>query len=151
MIKHGKILVTTDFSKCADEGLRRAKVLAKKLGADLYLLHVLEPVLVYGEDSIALSPVQEITEIRRKSAQGMLETYRQSSDITIHVHLEESFQPPAHAICDFAKNLSADLIVIASHGHTGFLDHVLIGSVAERVVCHAPCTVLVTRPHGILK
>jgi len=71
MIKHGKILVTTDFSKCADEGLRRAKVLAKKLGADLHLLHV--------------------------------------------------------------------------------LDHVLIGSVAERVVCHAPCTVMVTRPHGIFE
>jgi len=151
MIRHGKILVTTDFSKCADEGFRRAKVLAEKLGADIHLLHVLEPVLVYGEDSMALSPVQEVTEIRRKTAEKILETYRQSSEIAIHVHLEESFQPPAQVICDFAKKLPADLIVIGSHGHSGLLDHVMIGSIAERVVCHAPCTVMVTRPHGIFE
>jgi universal stress protein A len=51
---------------------------------------------------------------------------------------------PSQEITQIAKNISADIVVISTHGHTG-LKHVFLGSVAERVVRHAPCPVLVVR------
>lgn len=148
MIKHGNILVATDFSACADEALRRAKVLAGLVVAEVHLLHVLEPVLAFEPQEISLSPVHEITEGMRKVAKQRLAAYKEHGPI--HTHLVETAEPPHTAICRFATELPADLIVIGRHGHRSALEHLLIGSVAERVVRHAPCSVLVTRPHGIL-
>jgi nucleotide-binding universal stress UspA family protein len=52
--------------------------------------------------------------------------------------------PPVDEIVRIARENQVDLIVIATHGHTG-LKHLLLGSVAERVIRHAPCAVLVVR------
>jgi len=155
MIKHGKVLVSTDFSEHSTETLRRAVVLARQFGAEVHLLHVLESALIYGAEMLALSPEQEITEAthfeaKRDGAKKRLEKQAQNADFDVHIHLEESMIRPSQAICEFAETLPADLIVIGRYGHRGRLEHLLIGSNAERVVRYAPCSVLVTKPHDIL-
>jgi nucleotide-binding universal stress UspA family protein len=150
MIKYGKILVATDFSEQSTDTLRRAVVLARQFGAEIHLLHVLEPTLIYGAEMLSLSPEQEITEAKRDGAKKRLEKQAQDAGFDVHTHLEESMIRPSQAICEFAETLPADLIVIGRYGHRGRFEHLLIGSNAERVVRHAPCTVLVTKPHGIL-
>ncbi len=153
MIKNGSILVPTDFSDCAAEAFRRACVLAEKLEASIQVLHVLEPVLAYEPDEISLSPVRELTRNMREVAQRKLAEIPESAPpkLNIETKILATNHPPHQAICDFARDLPADLIVMGRHGHRGAMEHLLIGSVAERVVRHAPCTVMVTRPHGILQ
>ena len=155
MIKHGKILVSTDFSEQSTEALRRAVVLARQFGAEVHLLHVLEPTLIYGAEAISLSPEQEIAEatcdeVKRDGAKKRLEEQAQHADFDVHTHLEESMIKPAQGVCKFAETLPADLIVIGRYGHRGLFEHLLVGSNAERVVRYAPCSVLVTKPHGML-
>ncbi len=153
MIKHGHIVVPTDFSACSGEALRRACVLAQRLGAEVHLLHVLGPVLAYEPEKISLSPVSEISAALRRDAETKLAEAAADSPagVNIHTHLLETHEPPYQAICEFAANLPADLLVIGRHGHRGRIEQMLIGSTSERVVRHAPCSVLVTMPHGILK
>ena len=155
MIKHGKFLVSTDFSEQSDEALRRAVVLAKQFGAEIHLLHVLEAMLLYGAEMISLSPEQEIAEAMHREARcdgakKRLEKQAQHADFDVQIHLEETMIRPAKAICEFAEKLPVDLIIIGRYGHRGLLENLLVGSNAERVVRFAPCSVLVTKPHGIL-
>jgi len=148
MVKHGKILVPTDFSDASDEALRRACVLAQQFPAEVHLLHIVEPAVFFDTDLISISPLDEITEAMRKGAEKRLRKQSQMVDMGIHVHLEEAVGEPSRAICAFADELPADLIVIGRHGVQGALEHLLIGSTAERVVRHAGCSVLVTMAHG---
>ncbi len=152
MIEHGNILVPTDFSKSSDEALRRACVLAGSFGAHVHLLHVMDPVLFIDPDLIVIPPVEEMTQALRKSAERRLEQQIRAvdTDVEIFAHVEEASGEPSRAICSFAEHLPADLIVIGRHGRQGMLEHFLIGSTAERVVRHAPCSVLVAMPHGLL-
>ncbi len=148
MVKHGKILVPTDFSDASGEALRRACVLAQQFSAEIYLLHIVEPVVFFDTDLISISPLDEITEALRKGAEKRLRKQAEMVDMDVRVHLEEAVGEPSRAICTFAGELPADLIVIGRHGVQGTLEHLLIGSTAERVVRHAGCSVLVTMPHG---
>ncbi|RMG91747.1 MAG: universal stress protein [Zetaproteobacteria bacterium] len=152
MIEHGNILVPTDFSPSSNEALRRACVLADTFGAHVHLLHVIDPVLFIDPDLIAIPPVEEMTEALRKSAERRLgeQVRGMDTDVEIFVHVEEGSGDPSRTICSFAERLPADLIVIGRHGRQGMLEHLLIGSTAERVVRHAPCSVLVAMPHGLL-
>ena len=135
-----KILATTDFSDESRSGVRYAVALAEKLGAAVTLLHVLEPpsrmvemeaVVLVREESqvVALARAQLATLVQREA--------RGDVAVTFSVRTGEPF----HEITTAARQQMADLIVIATHGYTGF-DQVLLGSTAERVVRHAPCSVL---------
>jgi len=149
MIKHGKILVPTDFSEQSSEALRRAGVLAARHHAEVYLLHVMEPAVYFETDMIPVLPVNEINEAMRKGANKRLKDQAAAAGFPLVMHLEESSGEPARSICMFAESLPADLILIGRHGHQGRLEHFLIGSTAERVVRHASCSVLVAMPHGL--
>jgi len=155
MIEHGKILVSSDFSEQSSEALRRAVVLARQFEAEVHLLHVLEPMLIYGAEMASLSPGQEIAETmhdgaKRDGARKRLQKQAEQVGFNVQTHLEETMMKPAQGICKFAQTLPADLIVIGRYGHSGLLGHLLIGSNAERVVRYAPCSVLVAKPHSIL-
>jgi nucleotide-binding universal stress UspA family protein len=135
------ILVPTDFSADADDALEYAIQLAHTLQARLTLLHVIEPLVVGSIDALPATFLQDleakITDIMasyhaRVTAAGV------QSDFTI-VH-----GVPFHVIVETARTAHADLIIMGTHGRTG-LRHVLLGSVAERVVRLAPCPVLVVR------
>ncbi|MFQ5345108.1 MAG: universal stress protein [Mariprofundus sp.] len=150
MIRHGKILVPTDFSEQSDEALRRAGILAIQQNAEVHLLHVIEPAIYFETDMIPVAPVNEINDAMRKGANKRLKQQAEKAGFPIVMHMKESSGEPARQICMFAKSLPADLILIGRHGHQGALEHFLIGSTAERVVRHASCSVLVAMPHGLL-
>ena len=137
-----KILATTDFSDESRTGVRFAIALAEKLGAAVALLHVIEPrawvselgtVVPAREDSevVALTRTQLATLAKREG----------KGDVAVTFSVSVQTGNPFHAITTAARQQMADMIVIATHGHTGF-ERVLLGSTAERVVRHAPCPVL---------
>ncbi|ETX00374.1 universal stress protein [Candidatus Entotheonella palauensis] len=138
------ILVPTDFSAYADHALAYAIELATALRARLTLLHVfhLSPLTVGEVPPAVLNTVlQEIETDAQKQTQIALDRIQQAGlqgDSAIVEGL------PFQTIIDAAKDKDIDLIVMGTHGRTG-LTHVLMGSVAEKVVRLAPCPVLVTR------
>ncbi len=151
MIRHGKILVPTDFSDQSTEALRRAGVLAAQYEAEVHLLHILEPVAYLDMDQIFLPNPEEISKVQRDAAKKNIQKQSQAAGFAVTTHLEESMDKPAKAICRFAETLPTDLIVIGRHGQKGAIETLLIGSTAERVVRHAPCSVLVAMPHGLFE
>ena len=132
-------LVPLDFSPDADHALEYAIGLAAVLQAHVALLHVLElPKLV----DMSLTPyrVQMETETRRALAARLQRVHQAGvAGDMMRVH-----GVPFQEIIAMAKTTGADLIIMGTHGRTG-LHHVLMGSVAEKVVRLAPCAVLVTR------
>jgi nucleotide-binding universal stress UspA family protein len=140
------ILAPTDFSKHAACAVRYACGLSERFGATLHLLHVLSEVVAIGPDP-TLAPVLP-PEYYRESERAASATLRTlldpnwgcPSSVVTKVH----WGSPVEAIVEYAGAQSVDLIVIATHGRTG-LSHVLLGSVAERIVREAPCPVLTIR------
>ncbi|MFQ5581897.1 MAG: universal stress protein [Mariprofundaceae bacterium] len=142
-----RILVPTDFSEPSNDAVRAAIELADHFAAEVHLLHIVAPQAYYADIPEAmLPPVEDFTREMMDSAKQKLDAICQNSppEIQTTAHVEESADTAAHAICDFAAKLPADLIVIGSHGNTGLM-HVLIGATAEHVVRFARCPVLVTK------
>ncbi len=132
-------LVPLDFSEHADQTLEYAIDLAQPLQARLTLIHVMHVPSWAGRDFTAQIADLELDaehtlepSLRRIQAAGLEGAYIVRQGI------------PWHEIVEVAKRRHIDLILMSTHGYTG-LQHVLLGSVAERVVRHAPCPVLVTR------
>ncbi|MCC6877846.1 MAG: universal stress protein [Sandaracinaceae bacterium] len=142
------ILVPTDFSHAAELAVEATARLATQLGAKVTLVHVHDPDALRPPASLGYSHAQQESmqsEIERAAEKGLQDlragALKDVEDLEMVILHDPS---PAHAICAYAKKIGADLIVIATHGRTG-LKHLLIGSVAERVVRHAPCPVLSLR------
>lgn len=142
-MKLRSILVPTDFSEGSKKALRSALAMAKDSGATITLLHVVEPVAL---PELAALPVLLENDKVAASAKASLRRMCEREGVPaarldrVLVRTGSAF----HEITEAARTLKADLIVIATRGHTG-LKHVLLGSTAERVVRHAPCPVLVVR------
>lgn len=140
------ILVPLDFSQPSQQALDYAIQLAGKLQARLTLLHVIQtPVLAGGPGlgtDAALVPYMEQmeTEMQQK-IEGFVQQVRQHG-LTCNAVVVHG--APFQQIVDLATGKQVDLIVMGTHGHTG-VQHLLLGSVAEKVVRLAPCAVLVTR------
>jgi nucleotide-binding universal stress UspA family protein len=140
------ILAPTDFSSHSENAVRYACGLAERLGAELHLLHVLSEFVPTGPDPL-LTPVLPPEYYRESEAQSRseLETLLQPSwGRPPTVQLAVRWESPVEGIVAYAREAAIDLIVIATHGRTG-LSHVLLGSVAERIVREAPCPVLTIR------
>jgi nucleotide-binding universal stress UspA family protein len=151
MVKHNKILVPTDCSEQSTEAIHRAGVLARKFNAEVHLLHIVEPSLYFETDMLAIPPLEELDQEVHKGALRRLKAQAELFDFGVVVHLKESVGDPSRSICKFATSLPADLIVIGKHGKKNVVEHLLVGSTTERVVAHAPCSVLVTMPHDLLE
>lgn len=137
-----KILIAVDGSTVAAHAADVGIELARLLGGELGFVHAVDPSANYAPDSgIAAAALLAQAE---QEGKGLLNDY----------HLRASFQRPSHEflqvgrpateIVKAAQEWPADLIVIGSHGRGG-VTHVLIGSVAEGVMRHAHCPVLVVR------
>ena len=131
-------LVPLDFSACADLALEHAIGLATKLQARLTLLHVTHLPLV-SEANIA--PYQ--AEIEANARRALEACLKRVHDAGVEGCIALVFGVPWREIIAMAKTQGADLIVMGTHGRTGF-EQLFLGSVAERVVRLAPCPVLVT-------
>ncbi len=146
-----RIVVGSDFSAAADAGLTHALAIARP-GATIDLVHCFQvPLLgLRAESDAQLVPGYEhlraelLADAHRRGEAAL--AAHGDARATLRYHLVE--QPPREAVCDMAEQLHADLVVVGSHGHRG-LRRVLLGSTAEAVVRHAPCSVLVARnPQG---
>jgi nucleotide-binding universal stress UspA family protein len=135
------ILVPVDFSKGSDRAVAQAEALASALGADLEFFHAYQlPVLALPDSSVTVSPtyVADLTD----RAQRELNKYRdaaQGRGINATVKLLEG--NPSEAIVERAQALHAAMIVLGTHGRSGF-KRFLLGSTTERVVRTASVPVL---------
>jgi nucleotide-binding universal stress UspA family protein len=136
------ILVPTDFSPHAEGGLRYATDLAKRLGARVHILHALHV-------PAAVVPSAEWwTTLRSAALAGLAHARKIPDAASVPCEVELSDQHPVDAIHKIAEQIRADVIVMGSRGATG-LEHVLLGSVAERTIRHAPCPVLTLSAHAL--
>jgi len=147
MIAITSILVPTDFGEAADAALTYGRALAWRFGATLHVLHVAQNIYVnaFGaENYAAVAPhlQEDLEEAARQELDERLIDSDKSGPPTRPVVLTSS--SPAFAIVDYATNNSVDLIVMGTHGR-GALAHIMMGSVAERVVRLAPCPVLTVK------
>jgi len=147
MIALKKILVATDFSEPSDAALAYGRELARTFGASLTVVHVVDNILTraYGTDGVVLVDPELQREIET-SAQRQVDSllFDEDRQALGAVGLVITSTSPSAAIVTYAHDASVDLIVMGTHGR-GAIAHLLMGSVAERVVRIAPCPVLTVR------
>jgi nucleotide-binding universal stress UspA family protein len=141
------ILVPVDFSNSSREGLRYAIRFANEFGARIILLHATYLGYIYSSEGNGIYDVRAMQKSALKNAEHKMRELVRTVNFG-HAKFETVFTDgsPVLDICAFAKDHDVDLIITSTHGLTG-LKHVLIGSIAERVVRHAPCPVLVLPSH----
>ena len=141
------ILVPTDFSAAARHGLVKAAELARATGAKVTVCHVLDPSplaprATRGNVAQQLDAEQDVEKAIHEALTEVIDEH--FGDVE-HTKTALIISPSAaDGICHYASKEDTDLIVVSTHGRTG-LAHLLIGSVAEKVVRHAPCPVLTVR------
>jgi universal stress protein A len=140
-----RILVPIDFSDCSRKALRYAIPLAREHAASITLLYVVPrqySTFDYGGPNMPSLEAHMYVN-SEKRLKDMLE-----EEVHAQIPAEAIVLTgvPAEDIVEAAAEMHADIIVIATHGHTGF-KHILLGSVTEHVVRRAPCPVLVVREH----
>jgi universal stress protein A len=143
-----KVAVATDFSKAADQALRYGLTFAGQFGAELHLVHVIEDIIpTVPEPGLAMLPTQEIMQTLRKSSEEAMaqQIARIPAGKTNLVKVVRE-GVPFREVDNYAREMEIDLLVIGTHGRTG-LSHLLLGSVAERVLRSAPCPVLTVHLH----
>jgi universal stress protein A len=142
-IRH--ILAPTDFSDYSKKALSDALELAQIFGAKLSLLHVLEPSPYLGEFTPPTMGADLLSDLEQQASAALARMLPEAQNAQIEVTRSVVMGSPSLKIVETAEAEHVDLIVMATHGRTG-LSHLLIGSVAERVVRTAPCPVLTMRP-----
>lgn len=142
------VLVPTDFSDPANAAWEHAVQLAKVHDSKLVALYVAEPVLSHYGVVGLIPSVKELEEQNDVSSRLELKELAEKAESAgLSMTVEVVKGKPWKAIVEAAEKLSADLIVMGTHGRTGLV-HDTIGSTAERVVQRAKCPVLVVRPKG---
>ena len=142
MLPFKKILYPTDFSEASYQALKAANELAAHFSAELSIVHVVSPVVQTSPDfAPGALALQEMEASAEKSLQ---EVVKQRVSKELHVRQIVVLGEAADKIIRMSEEEKVDLIVIATHGQTGWR-HLVFGSVAEKVVQLAPCPVLTIR------
>ena len=141
-----RILYATDFSKASARALDEAVNLAKQNNAELWAVHVIEPVpYVAGEEfgsAEIYAKIEEVTDRHAKAAMVKLAQRLKKANVKVQSLL---LKGSAHdQIVKAAKSKKADMIVIGTHGRTG-LAKLFMGSVAGKVISSAACPVVTVR------
>ena len=142
-----RILHPTDFSELGQVALPYLEEMAKLYGAEVHFLHVLEPLVATTDFTWTGLNQTDVESKREGAAQQALEEAVSATNLEPSQVRQAVERGKSHdVIRDYAEEHDIDLIVIATHGHTG-LTHLLLGSTAEMVVRTARCPVLsVKRP-----
>jgi nucleotide-binding universal stress UspA family protein len=148
MIQLRRILLPTDFSDHAGKALKYACAFTEQFDAELHLLHVLEThVSTAPQFGMGLALSTQIQESRQATEKALNELVVPDWAAGRNVVRATSEGPAFVGIIRYARENDIDMIVLGTHGRSG-LPHMLMGSVAERVVRKAPCPVLTVRPEG---
>lgn len=148
MIQLKKILLPTDFSQNSRSAEKYACALAEQFGAELHVLYVLQDLtLVMPEPGAMFAiPAVNTAEIQQSAEKALASIPDPAWCGGKKVVRATRNGSPYAEICGYATDTGIDLIVIGTHGRSG-LSHVLLGSVAEKVVRKANCPVLTVRPN----
>lgn len=139
-----KIVCPVDFSACSREALRIASELARDWSAALVVAHVWEPPRwSTGEVMIAPEVIQNMVDAEEAELESWKAMAKQLGAREVGTRFLSGVAWDA-VLALLKDDPAVDLVVMGTHGRTG-LKHVLLGSVAEKVVRHAPCPVLVVR------
>jgi nucleotide-binding universal stress UspA family protein len=149
VIQINTILAPTDFSHHSERAVRYACALAERLDATLHLIHVLSEIIPAGPDPLLMPvmPPQFYQENEERAKETLRSLHRPEWGKPRGLATSVRWGSPVDEIVEYSREHAIDLIVIATHGRTG-LSHVLLGSVAERIVREAPCPVLTIRHDG---
>jgi nucleotide-binding universal stress UspA family protein len=143
--EYKRILVPIDFSAHSKNALTASVTLAKKFNSELILIYVVEAAIYpadFGFAQVALPSLER--EMRERGETELNKLVKSQIDGAVPARTIIRSGKPFLEIIKTAEEEKADLIVIATHGHTG-VEHILFGSTAEKVVRKAPCQVLVVR------
>jgi len=145
MIGFKKILVPTDFSKYSAEAVQTAADLSRRYEAPVTLAYVFEPVTYALPEGHVMQSPPQIEEMQSVFEQRLVQATAEAKAAgALGVEAKLLTGPVASELADYAKRGGFDLIVMGTHGRTG-LRHLVLGSVAEKVVRTAPCAVLTVR------
>jgi universal stress protein A len=142
-----RILVPVDFSDTSKKALEYAHFLAQRFDAKLDVLHVWRPAEYAGDEMVVLTrsePELTLSTFLRNHADQQLTAFLEGVPHSIRMLREGD---PAQLITQAANEGEYDLVVMGTHGRTG-LSHMMMGSVAEKVVRLAPCPVVTYRVSG---
>ncbi|MDX1530288.1 MAG: universal stress protein [Rhodothermales bacterium] len=142
MLQIRRILVPLDFSELAEEGLLYARELADKFGAELDVVHVVEEPAFPSFYKLGAMRIYGMVPDQEKLAWTALRKRFSPDEEGVRLHVLRG--AAESEIVRYATDRKVDLVVLTSHGLTG-LQHVLLGSVAEKVTRHAPCPVLLVK------
>ncbi|WP_300438217.1 universal stress protein [Christiangramia sp.] len=136
-----KVLIGIDYNPNSEKVVRRGYELAKKLGAEVCLIHVLADVSYYGanypsfmgyegynEMAVDLNVISELREVAKDYVKTAAEHL---NDPTVTTHMAEG--PTSSAILDYADKWNADMIVLGTHSHS-VLEKVLMGTTASHIL-----------------
>ncbi len=140
------ILVPIDFSIHSKNALKYAVPMARRFGASVHLVYVVEPTIYpadLGFGQVVLPGVED--ELREKGGSELQSLIRKEIGGSVKASWSVRTGNPHQEILREADERKVDLIVVATHGHSG-VEHMLFGSTADRVVRHAKCPVLTVRP-----
>jgi nucleotide-binding universal stress UspA family protein len=145
MIDLHRILVPTDFSKPSQSALKYAAAFAEKFASEIYLLHVVQDLSLFLPDAVSgappyLPPADQMITVVRESLDKL--AGEQFRGVSVKCLVREG--APFYEILTCARENDVDLIIMGTHGR-GIIAHMLMGSVAEKVVRKAPCPVLTVR------
>jgi len=141
--KWERVLVTTDFSRFANQAIGYAHSLAEKFNAELHVLHVV-PSVSAAVAEFGATGVFDHNSSEDARSKWLAEVLGECGTIR-RVEAVCFGTDAAAVIADYASKHEIDLIVIATHGRTGAA-HLLMGSITEKVLRTAPCPVLSVRP-----
>ena len=138
------ILVPTDFSEDANAAIDAATSLAKTFGARIHVIHAYHMIVPMAASPMAgpvVIPEEFYAQLRENAETQVAELVERVRKSGVEVEGQAVLEPASMAIAAAAERVGADLIVMGTRGLTG-LKHVVLGSVAERTLRHAPCPVL---------
>jgi len=146
MLSIKTVLVPTDFSEASETALNYGRAMAEAFGASLHLVHVMEDLLAHAwaaEVYVASAPNLR-ADIERESRLRLESMLPETDRERLQARVALLAGNPFIEIIRYAKANGIDLIVMGTHGR-GPIAHMLLGSVAERVVRKSPCPVLTVR------
>lgn len=145
-----KIVAATDFSSDANRAVLRAALIARQQDAELHLLHVITPFMLYPGQMDGLVDVPLHSDSLGEQGEATARVLRQRYGIRVQV--AQRIGRPHRRIVDYVDELGAGLVVVGARGHSP-LQRLLLGSTAWRLLRVCPCPVLLVRgepvaPHG---